>query len=209
MQAASPTVALAPVVPVAPVAPLAATALSEHVWALLAQVHDPEIPVLSLADLGVLRAVHERSDGADGTVEVVITPTYSGCPAIEQMEQDIVGLLAQHGIRASVRRQLAPAWSSDDLSAAGRAKLRAYGIAPPQARAPANVQPPSTGGAGAAPQVLRFQPRPQALEDQDAPVCPRCASERVQQNAFFGSTACKAQYRCLACLEPFDYFKPY
>jgi ring-1,2-phenylacetyl-CoA epoxidase subunit PaaD len=159
----------------------AAQRLRERAWAAAAQVADPEIPVLSIADLGVLRDVRVSGD----TVEVVITPTYSGCPAMRVIEFEIAAALDAAGIaRHRVTTVLAPAWTTDWLSDEGKRKLRAYGIAPPAAKA-------SRG----------------ALFGADAVTCPRCGSERTERISEFGSTACKALYRCLDCAEPFDYFK--
>ena len=154
-----------------------------EVWRLLEAVTDPEIPVLTLADLGVLREV--RVDGE--AVRVVITPTYSGCPAMDTMEADIRSRLLEAGYdEVEVITVLAPAWTTDWLSAAGREKLRAFGIAPP-----------AEGGAGKA-ALLGANP---------AIACPHCSSQDTECVSPFGSTACKAHYRCRACLEPFDYFK--
>lgn len=165
------------------------------VWALLETVTDPEIPVVSLREMGVLRAVREGADG----LEVVITPTYSGCPAMGQMEDDVIAALAQAGVVARVVTQLAPAWSTDWLTPEARTKLRAYGIAPPQASSCANQ------GAN----VVQFTSK--KITDYELPAvnCPQCGSDNTTETSHFGSTACKAQYRCLNCMEPFDYFKPY
>ena len=178
-----------------PQAPDAATALPEpamlaRIWQLLEQVCDPEIPVISLLDLGVVRDVRASEQGW----QVVITPTYSGCPAMSQMADDIVSTLAAAGVVVQVSTQLAPAWSTDWISAEGRRKLRDYGIAPPGSR--------TVGGS----RTLRCLPPAPAA--QDVP-CPRCGSSLTQETSHFGSTACKALYRCLDCREPFDYFKPY
>ena len=178
-----------------PQAPDAATALPEpamlaRIWQLLEQVCDPEIPVISLLDLGVVRDVRASEQGW----QVVITPTYSGCPAMSQMADDIVSTLAAAGVVVQVSTQLAPAWSTDWISAEGRRKLRDYGIAPPGSRTVSSSR------------TLRFLPPAPAA--QDVP-CPRCGSGLTQETSHFGSTACKALYRCLECREPFDYFKPY
>jgi ring-1,2-phenylacetyl-CoA epoxidase subunit PaaD len=178
-----------------PQAPDAATALPEpamlaRIWQLLEQVCDPEIPVISLLDLGVVRDVRASEQGW----QVVITPTYSGCPAMSQMADDIVSTLAAAGVVVQVSTQLAPAWSTDWISAEGRRKLRDYGIAPPGSRTVSSSR------------TLRFLPPAPAA--QDVP-CPRCGSGLTQETSHFGSTACKALYRCLDCREPFDYFKPY
>lgn len=151
-----------------------------ELWALLENVADPEIPVLSLRDLGILRGVHR--DG--GRVRVVITPTYSGCPAMRAIEDEVRATLARAGhTEVKVETRLSPAWTTDWMSAEGRTKLRAYGIAPPVAHA----------GDEAAADV--------AVE------CPQCGSRDTRCISEFGSTACKALYQCQACREPFDYFK--
>jgi len=141
---------------------------------ILAQVADPEIPVLSVLDLGVIRHLRFRADGA---LEVGIAPTYSGCPATAVIKSDVLRALAAAGYAPVAVDVLAPPWSSDWLSDEGRRKLEAFGIAPP------------TRGEGA----------PAA--------CPRCGSARLQRLSEFGSTPCKALWRCEDCLEPFDYFK--
>jgi len=160
----------------------------EHAWAVLATVLDPEVPVVSVVDLGIVRAVIEDDDG----LTVVVTPTYSGCPATEVIEASIVAALDHAGLGPTrIRMQRSPAWTSDWISAAGNAKLRGYGIAPP---GPADV-------AKGAP--LRFVPR------RVAPLaCPRCDSHDTERLAAFGATACKALWRCRACGEPFEHFKP-
>jgi ring-1,2-phenylacetyl-CoA epoxidase subunit PaaD len=153
-----------------------------EVRALVAEVPDPEIPVLTIADLGVLRDVRV---GDDGHVEVDITPTYSGCPAMEAIRDDVVRRLATPGYPdAVVRLVLTPAWTTDWMSAAGRRKLSEYGIAPPTGRAPAG------------PVTLALSVR-----------CPRCGSSDTRELSRFGSTACKALWSCNACREPFDSFK--
>jgi len=158
----------------------------------LAPLTDPEIPVISLREMGILREVRA---GSDGVPEVVITPTYSGCPAMGQIADDIVAALRGAGLPGRVVTQLSPAWTTDWMDAAAREKLRAYGIAPPQCGSEA----PAPDG------VLRFSrhaTRPTRVD------CPRCGSHNTTLIAPFGSTACKAQHRCLDCLEPFDHFKP-
>jgi ring-1,2-phenylacetyl-CoA epoxidase subunit PaaD len=159
------------------------------VHAALNQLCDPEIPVVSLREMGILRAVHVSDKG----VEVVITPTYSGCPAMEQIHDDILQSLQQLGVQGQVKTQLAPAWTTDWMSDSAKEKLRAYGIAPP------NCQSTSTQ------QTVRFTRR---LQD-DVIACPRCGSTNTTITSAFGSTACKALCKCLNCQEPFDYFKPY
>lgn len=181
--------------PDGPIAEKQSTDPHHAVWTLLEAVTDPEIPVVSLREMGVLRAVRDVAGG----LEVVITPTYSGCPAMSQMEDDVKAVLAGAGLTAQVLTVLAPAWSTDWMTPQARDKLRAYGIAPPQASACANqgqhvIQfAAPRGAAGALPNVI----------------CPQCGSDNTTETSHFGSTACKALYRCLACLEPFDYFKPY
>ena len=157
-------------------------ALRRRAWDAAAQVCDPEIPVLTIADLGVLRSVDIAEDGA---VEVAITPTYSGCPAMDVIGVDLELALLKAGIaKARIRHVLSPAWTTDWMSEAGRAKLLAYGIAPPAATSSRR-----------------------ALFGEDGVACPRCGSERTQKISEFGSTACKSLWRCLACREPFDHFK--
>ena len=165
------------------------------VWALLESVTDPEIPVVSLREMGILRAVREGRDG----LEVVITPTYSGCPAMSQMEDDVIAALAQAGVVGRVVTQLAPAWSTDWMTPEARVKLQAYGIAPPQAS--------SCASKGV--NVVQFATKKIADYVQPAVICPQCGSDNTTETSHFGSTACKALYRCLKCMEPFDYFKPY
>jgi ring-1,2-phenylacetyl-CoA epoxidase subunit PaaD len=171
----------------------ALTAAEQRAWALLEQLTDPEIPVVSLRELGILREVREVAQSLD----VVITPTYSGCPAMGQIEDDVKALLQAHGLQGRVVTQLAPAWTTDWMTDAAKDKLRAYGIAPPHACA--NL--PS----GAA-NVVQFASRSAKAEVVN---CPQCGSANTTETSHFGSTACKALYRCLACMEPFDYFKPY
>jgi ring-1,2-phenylacetyl-CoA epoxidase subunit PaaD len=168
------------------------------VWQALEAVTDPEIPVVSLREMGILRAVRQGAD----TLEVVITPTYSGCPAMQQMGDDLANALQSAGIAARVVTQLAPAWSTDWMTPEAREKLRAYGIAPPQSTKAAHT----ACGADAA-NVVQFASRKSGSEP--AVACPQCRSLNTTETSHFGSTACKALYRCLDCLEPFDYFKPY
>lgn len=146
------------------------------------QVCDPEIPVLTIADLGVLRSVELAVDGA---VDVEITPTYSGCPAMDVIGFEVKAALIKAGIfNARVRQVLSPAWTTDWMSEPGKAKLRAYGIAPPAAR---------TSRRG--------------LFAEESIACPHCGSQETEKVSEFGSTACKALWRCTACREPFDHFK--
>ena len=160
----------------------------EHAWAVLATVLDPEVPVVSVVDLGIVREVVDDGDA----LVVVVTPTYSGCPATEVIEASIVAALDDAGLGPiRIRMQRAPAWTSDWISAEGKDKLRGYGIVPP---GPVDL-------AQGAP--LRFVPR--AVTPL---VCPRCESRDTERLAAFGSTACKALWRCRACGEPFEHFKP-
>ncbi|WP_454721087.1 MULTISPECIES: 1,2-phenylacetyl-CoA epoxidase subunit PaaD [Cupriavidus] len=168
----------------------------ERAWAVLETVPDPEIPVVSLRELGILRAVRR---GADGVLEVVITPTYSGCPAMSQIAEDIAQALTAAGIVPHrVATVLAPAWTTDWITGEAREKLRRYGIAPPLGNCGSQ---PAPGEA-----AIRFVPRGAG---GSTPACPQCGSVHTERLAQFGSTACKALYRCLDCREPFDYFKPY
>ncbi len=146
---------------------------TEQVWTWLNEIPDPEIPAISLTDLGIIRDVAWHDD----TLTVTVTPTYSGCPATSLINMEIETALRAHGIdKLDLKRQLSPAWTTDWMTEEGRKKLEAYGIAPPQ----------PAGG-------------PKA--------CPRCQSDNLERLSQFGSTPCKAQWRCRDCLEPFDYFK--
>jgi ring-1,2-phenylacetyl-CoA epoxidase subunit PaaD len=165
--------------------------LVEQAWAVLNTVPDPEIPAISIVELGVVRAVEQSDDG----VLVSITPTYAGCPALEQMRTDALTALTAAGIPATLKTVLSPAWSSSWLNDATREKLRVYGIAPPHVTDALDAS--KLRG-------LHFLP-PSGF----SPACPQCNSRKTERLSEFGSTACKALYRCTACLEPFDYFKPY
>jgi ring-1,2-phenylacetyl-CoA epoxidase subunit PaaD len=155
--------------------------LRQRAWDAAAGVVDPEIPVLTIADLGVLRDVVLDGDH----VEVAITPTYSGCPAMNMIALEIEVALERAGFRGSkVRTVLSPAWTTDWMSEEGRRKLRAYGIAPPQASSSRR-----------------------ALFGEQSVACPQCGSDKTELLSEFGSTSCKALWRCKACREPFDYFK--
>lgn len=157
----------------------------ERARAVAATVTDPELPMLTLEDLGVLRDVEvdER-----GQVVVSITPTYSGCPAMATMRDDLVRSLAEAGLEARVRVALTPAWTTDWISTKGRAALAEHGISPP-------------GPAPRGPVMLSLQPTRRSVR------CPRCGSHDVALTSEFGSTACKAMYQCRSCLEPFDHVK--
>ena len=185
-----------------------------HVWKLLESLTDPEIPVVTLRELGILRDVR-TAVALDGTqqLEVVITPTYSGCPAMGQIEDDVHNLLQAHGLKGKVKTQLAPAWTTDWITPEAKEKLRAYGIAPPHSGADHDCQTQSgkLNGSGAS-SIIQFAARSASnpgRHEQLAVPCPQCNSDNTTETSHFGSTACKALYRCLDCMEPFDYFKPY
>jgi ring-1,2-phenylacetyl-CoA epoxidase subunit PaaD len=155
--------------------------LRRRAWEAASRVVDPEIPVLTIADLGVLREVKV----SDGNVEVAITPTYSGCPAMNMIALEIELALEREGFaKPKVRTVLSPAWTTDWMSEDGRRKLKDYGIAPPQAASSRR-----------------------ALFGVQEVACPQCSSDDTELLSEFGSTSCKALWRCRACREPFDYFK--
>ncbi len=146
----------------------------DHIQSILQEVTDPEIPVISVLDLGIVRDIVFGDDH----IEVVITPTYSGCPAMLEIEKEIHNALKKEGIEnVKVTTQLAPAWTTDWMTESGKEKLKKYGIAPPNPTDPENVN------------------------------CPQCGSTNTQLLSEFGSTACKSLFKCNDCLEPFDYFK--
>ncbi|OLY94629.1 phenylacetate-CoA oxygenase subunit PaaJ [Cnuella takakiae] len=156
----------------------------QEVWSILEKVKDPEVPVLSIIDLGVLRGVQLD---ASGKLTITITPTYSGCPAMDTISMDIRLKLMEYGIReVQIIQQLSPAWTTDWMTEGGKKKLRAYGIAPPNPKQ----------------QVCH-----QELFATEAIQCPHCNSWHTELISQFGSTACKALYRCTDCREAFDYFK--
>jgi ring-1,2-phenylacetyl-CoA epoxidase subunit PaaD len=163
-------------------------------------VADPEIPAISVTDLGIVREVAWATDGAGGggdELVVTITPTYSGCPATEVIAADIRRALRRQGVaRVRLVTRLAPAWTTDWISPRGRANLRAYGIAPPAGSA-AELERALEGAPGCAGCAIV------------ASACPRCGSDRTRVVSRYGSTPCKAHYVCEACQEPFDYFKPH
>lgn len=161
-----------------------------EVWDWLSHVPDPEIPVISLTDLGIVRDVAWD----DGTLVVTVTPTYSGCPATAVINLDIERALRSRGIgKLRLEHRISPPWTTDWISAEGREKLKAYGIAPP-------IDGTAADG--------RLMARVNRLTGAGPAVaCPRCGSTRTERVSQFGSTPCKASYRCSDCLEPFDYFK--
>lgn len=154
-----------------------------QVWGWLADVPDPEIPVVSIVDLGIVRYVQ----CSDGHVEIALTPTYSGCPATGVIIMSVEQKLIEQDVQSfNVRQKISPPWTTDWISEEGKKKLQAYGIAPPDR---------NVGCAG--------------MMKQGPVVCPRCRSADTSRVSQFGSTPCKALYRCNNCLEPFDYFKPF
>jgi ring-1,2-phenylacetyl-CoA epoxidase subunit PaaD len=156
----------------------------EKIWSLLQTVTDPEVPVLTILDLGIVRNVKVQDD----KVEITITPTYSGCPAMDVISMNIRMVLLQEGITdISITQNLSPAWTTDWMTEEGKQKLKAYGIAPPQYK-----------------QVVC---EPEAFAKEEAIQCPLCNSYNTRLVSQFGSTACKALYQCNDCKEPFDYFK--
>jgi len=160
------------------------------IWRALGSVVDPEIPIVSIVELGIVRAVARECDGW----VVTVTPTYSGCPATRVIEADIRAATgAAIGEDVRIVTALAPAWTTDWIAPEARRKLQEAGIAPPHA----------AGNDAARVQSVTLHRRRAAVR------CPRCGSLRTTELARFGSTACKAQYRCIDCLEPFDYFKPH
>jgi ring-1,2-phenylacetyl-CoA epoxidase subunit PaaD len=150
-------------------------------WAAAAAVLDPEVPAVTIADLGILRAVVMEN----GVAVAHVTPTYSGCPAVLAIELAVLGALQNAGFAARVERVLSPAWTTDWITPTGREKLRAYGIAPPVGAASSK----------------------RALFGETTVPCPKCGALTTSKISEFGSTACKAHYKCDACAEPFDYFK--
>lgn len=156
----------------------------DRAWAILQEVPDPELPVVSVVDLGIVRSV----DASGGGLVVTLTPTYSGCPALREIEADVLAALSAEFALVEVQTALSPAWTTDWLTEAGRAKLLAAGIAPPASRASGVVDLPGPA----------VRPR-----------CPHCGAPDVAELSAFGSTACKALWRCRSCGEPFDYVKPH
>ncbi len=160
------------------------TLTKQDIWDLLEQVTDPEIPVLTVTDLGIVRDVVLHDDGI---TEVIITPTYSGCPAMNMIEVNIRSVLQENGVEPlKVTTVLSPAWTTDWMTEAGKRKLKEYGIAPP---------------------VEGSQDKGALFGESPKPECPHCGSPNTEMVAQFGSTACKSMYKCLDCKEPFDYFK--
>jgi ring-1,2-phenylacetyl-CoA epoxidase subunit PaaD len=173
----------------------------DQIWTWLGEVADPEIPIISIVDLGIVRNVSWEEDQNGPGLVVTVTPTYSGCPATAVIKQDILSALRQHGIaRVRIETRLSPAWTTDWLSQEGRQRLREYGTVPPIRRC--SEDDPSE------------KIRPASANDKEAAgnpelgiECPRCGSTDTRTISWFGSTPCKALYVCNACGEPFDYFK--
>jgi ring-1,2-phenylacetyl-CoA epoxidase subunit PaaD len=156
---------------------------TSEIWSLLEEVKDPEVPVLSVIDLGIIRDVKTEGDA----IEIIITPTYSGCPAMDVIAMDIRLKLIEKGYRKlKVSQQLSPAWTTDWMTEKGKAKLKAFGISPPNPKQ----------------QFCTTE-----MFREEAVQCPRCNSYHTELISEFGSTACKSMYRCLDCKEAFDYFK--
>ena len=161
----------------------------QHIWKILEEVKDPEVPVLSIIDLGIVRDVQvlPSRQGEGAGVRLIITPTYSGCPAMDIISMDIRLKLMEKGYRnVTIQQQLSPAWTTDWMTEEGKEKLKAYGIAPPNPKQ----------------QFCKEE-----MFQQEVVQCPRCNSYLTELISQFGSTACKAMYRCNDCHEAFDYFK--
>lgn len=177
-------------------------------WHVLRTVPDPELPALSVCELGMIRDVRESA----GTLEIVFTPTYAGCPATEVIERAVGEALQGAGLGPTrVLRRLSPPWTTDWIDDEGRRKLRANGIAPPLSVAqpatapkPANAPDPEPASEPASVPGCRFG---RAHVDTQPPACPRCGSTHTEKLSAFGATPCKALYRCVSCREPFEYVK--
>ncbi|OQP45684.1 1,2-phenylacetyl-CoA epoxidase subunit PaaD [Niastella populi] len=163
---------------------------TQNIWSILETVCDPEVPVLSVIDLGIIRDVKITRANDEDQIEVVITPTYSGCPAMDVIRMSIRMVLLEHGYKnIKISTILSPAWTTDWMTQAGKEKLKAYGIAPPNPKQ----------------QVCNTQ----LFAEDEAVQCPHCNSYNTRRISEFGSTACKSLFQCNDCLEPFDYFKCY
>jgi ring-1,2-phenylacetyl-CoA epoxidase subunit PaaD len=160
----------------------------QKIWSILEEVCDPEVPVLSVIDLGIIREVKIKKVNEEEGIEVVITPTYSGCPAMDVIRMNIRMVLLQHGFKnVEITTILSPAWTTDWMTDAGKQKLKVYGIAPPNPKQ----------------QVCNTQ----LFAEDEAVQCPHCHSYNTRRISEFGSTACKSLFQCNNCQEPFDYFK--
>jgi len=161
---------------------------TQAIWDILQTVADPEVPVLSIMDLGIVRDVIISPLSGDGTIEIIITPTYTGCPAMDMISMNIRLALIEHGFsNVKITSVLSPAWTTDWMSEEGKRKLKEYGIAPPNAK-----QAVCT---------------PDTFQEEEAIQCPQCNSFNTTMISRFGSTACKSLYQCNDCKEPFDYFR--
>jgi len=159
----------------------------QKIWGLLDQVNDPEVPVLSIVDLGIVRDV-QCSELNNTSVTITVTPTYSGCPAMDMIRMQIRMMLLENGFREiTIETVLFPAWTTDWMSVTGKQKLKTYGIAPPHA--------------------LQQVCHTDLFQQEEAIECPLCSSYNTRMISQFGSTACKSLYQCNNCSEPFDYFK--
>jgi ring-1,2-phenylacetyl-CoA epoxidase subunit PaaD len=157
--------------------------MEKQIWKYLEEVADPEIPVISVVDLGIIRAIRTESGGR---VHITLTPTYLGCPAMQDIKTAIRLKMHEKGIhKIEIEEKLNPAWTTEDISEVGKEKMSAFGIAPPRTKVSAG----------------------KLFEEEEGIPCPRCQSENTQLISQFGSTACKALYQCQTCKEPFDYFK--
>ncbi len=181
--------------------------IAQRARVLAASVPDPEIPVITIDELGILRDVQavkigeQNAQGQQGyIIEITITPTYSGCPAMDQIRDDLLAEMDAEDIPARIKTQLAPAWTTDWMSEAAKTKLREYGIAPPQHL--------SQDAANSIALTANIHWSKGQNHLKNIP-CPHCNSGNTTETSHFASTACKALYKCLDCLEPFDYFKPY
>lgn len=160
--------------------------ITQRVWSLLEQVNDPEVPVLTVLDLGIIRDVRVTGDTQE--IEIIITPTYTGCPAMDVIRMNIRMVLLREGFpNIKISQVLSPAWTTDWMSEHGKEKLKAYGIAPPNHK--------------------QLVCTPDVFQEEEAVQCPLCQSYHTRLVSRFGSTACKALYQCNDCKEPFDYFK--
>ncbi|HRH61510.1 MAG TPA: phenylacetate-CoA oxygenase subunit PaaJ [Chitinophagaceae bacterium] len=162
--------------------------ITNKIWKLLEEVYDPEVPVLTVLDLGIIRNVEVQQTNEEEKIIVTITPTYSGCPAMDVISMNIRMALLQNGYKNfEIKNVLSPAWTTDWMSEAGKQKLKSYGIAPPSEKKVVCI--------------------PDAFAEEEAVQCPQCNSYNTVMISKFGSTACKALYKCSDCREPFDYFK--
>lgn len=170
----------------------------EQVWAWLGEVMDPEIPVLSVVDLGIVRGLHWEGSDEDAQLVLTYTPTYSGCPALEVINADMKAALHTHGIsNVRLEQRLSPAWTTDWLTDSGRQRLKTYGIAPPAC------------DSCVARKIATSMAQRAATNAAPAVECPQCGSHHTHISSAAGSTRCKALYVCDNCREPFDYFKPH